>query len=68
MRVFRVYRALGGPGGSIYTTTIGPKRPSFLWFWGPNSKIAVNGPSWVVSGSTEAGSYRGRVSGFRALA
>ena len=29
------------PRGSIYTTTmqLGPKRPSPLWFWGPNSII-----------------------------
>ena len=31
------------PRGSIYTTTmeLGPKRPSSLWFWGPNSIIVV---------------------------
>ena len=48
------------PRGSIYTTMeSGPKRPSPLWFWGPNSIIAVymdplgfyKGPaSWVPSG------------------
>ena len=29
------------PRGSIYTTImeLGPKRPSPLWFWGPNSTI-----------------------------
>ena len=29
--------------GSIYTIImeLGPKRPSPLWFWGPNSIIAV---------------------------
>ena len=38
----------GHPGpfffrGSIYTTImdLGPKRPSLLWFWGPNSIIVV---------------------------
>ena len=31
------------PRGSIYTTImeLGPKRPSPLWFWGPNSRIVV---------------------------
>ena len=31
------------PRGSIYTTImeLGPKRPSPLWFWGPNSIIVV---------------------------
>ena len=31
------------PRGSIYTTImeLAPKRPSPLWFWGPNSIIVV---------------------------
>ena len=31
------------PRGSIYTTImeLGPKRPSPLWFWGPNSILVV---------------------------
>ena len=31
------------PRGSIYTTImeLGPKRPSPLWFWGPNPIIVV---------------------------
>ena len=31
------------PRGSIYTTImeLGPKRPSLLWFWDPNSIIGV---------------------------
>ena len=31
------------PRGSIYTTImeLGPKKPSPLWFWGPNSIIVV---------------------------
>ena len=31
------------PRGSIYTTImeLGPKRPSPLWFWGPNSIMVV---------------------------
>ena len=35
--------AVNDPRGSMYTTImeLGPKRPSLLWFWGPNSKIVV---------------------------
>ena len=31
------------PRGSIYTTImeLGPKRPSLLWFWWPNSIMGV---------------------------
>ena len=33
----------GLPRGSIHTTImeLGPKRPSLLWFWDPNSIIGV---------------------------
>ena len=36
-------KSLGFPRGSIYTTImeLSPKRPSPLWFWGPNSIIVV---------------------------
>ena len=39
----RVLRPANVPRGSIYTTTMesGLKKPSPLWCWGPNSRIAV---------------------------
>ena len=39
----RTSRPLVLPRGSIYTTIMesGPKRPSPLWFWGPNSIMVV---------------------------
>ena len=32
------------PRGPTYTTIVelGPKRPSLLWFWGPNSIVVVH--------------------------
>ena len=40
------------PSGTIYTTMeLGPKGPSLLWFWGPNSIMVVYmdpGKQWTV--------------------